>query len=71
MSVERNHQYVGLSCDECPEASEEFTDFELMIAELKALGWKITRNQDGYKHLCPACGEPEDPVKKARRMLLG
>lgn len=54
MSVERNHQYVGLSCDACPEATEEFDDFDMCVASAKSLGWKITRNKDGYQHLCPA-----------------
>lgn len=69
MSVERNHEHVGLSCDNCPEATEEYTDFNLMVGVAKSLGWKITLQEDGYEHLCPACAIPEDPVAKAKRLL--
>lgn len=73
MSVERNHEYVGLSCYECPEATEEFKSFDTMIASAKSLGWKIYQEGGEWCHKCPACAEGrkgnETDLQRARRLL--
>lgn len=73
MTVERNHQYVGLSCDKCPEATEEFENFDTCIASAKSLGWKIYQDGGEWTHICAGCSEGrkgnETDLQRARRLL--
>jgi hypothetical protein len=43
-------------CDGCPhEAVFPVHDFWSALAQLKARGWQITRDEDGWDHRCPKC----------------
>lgn len=48
-------------CDQvgCTESKEFYTDgdWHQMIAELKAEGWRIIKEDSGYSHMCPNCIE--------------
>ena len=73
MTVQRVKGYVGLSCDSCSESTEEFDDFDEMIPESKAIGWKITQEGGYWTHTCPGCADGSKPgetrLQRARRLL--
>ena len=61
MTIENSEGFRGFEvyCDFCPEDTymdfgrDEWSD---MIAELKADGWKIFKDDDGnWTHKCPDC----------------
>ena len=71
MSIERYKGRQSITCDSCPEATEEFDDFNEMIDSVKSLGWQIKCEQGEWTHTCPACAEmpTETGLQKAKRLL--
>ncbi len=51
----QDRQWVSFECDECPNETEEYDDFDELVAEAKKAGWKIAPADDGYTHTCPTC----------------
>lgn len=70
MSIERQHGEQCLICEECDDNLEFFAkdEFLTMLADGKAKGWQITKNDDGeWEHRCPGC--KPNRVSDARKMF--
>jgi predicted RNA-binding Zn-ribbon protein involved in translation (DUF1610 family) len=69
MTIERDGRERMISCESCSSTLAPFDqdEFNEMVADAKAHGWKI-RNEDGtWSHVCPNC--QESPLDRARRLL--
>lgn len=65
----KDYDQIQLSCDQC---GEEFLvydegDFEQMISDAKAAGWKITRPEGQWQHICSDCASGGGALAAARR----
>lgn len=74
MSTERNGKWVGFACDSCYESTEEFDDFDTLLASSKRLGWKVYQEDGEWTHKCPSCAEgprqgKETDLERAKRLL--
>lgn len=72
MTMQSVKNRVGFSCDSCSETTEEFEDFNDAVADLKATGWKFSRDQGEWEHTCPGCvkkQENETGLQRAQRLL--
>lgn len=69
MSIERQHGQMCITCDSCDESLEFFDQdqFDEMIADAKAHGWRIVNTDGTWRHNC-GC-EKQDKVSAARRMF--
>jgi Fe2+ or Zn2+ uptake regulation protein len=59
-----NTKVFTVHCEGCDETEEIDTndDWQAMIAELKARGWKIVKTKDGWDHYCPTCADPSNMI---------
>ncbi|MCB1476591.1 MAG: hypothetical protein H6883_07030 [Rhodobiaceae bacterium] len=59
MSIERHAGMMQLVCD-CgatqPETYEH-EDFDVMVADARDAGWKISKMAGEWEHTCPDCAE--------------
>lgn len=49
-----------ITCDSCPatyRGTFAAADFEIMVADVKAAGWKITLRAGVWTHTCPGCAD--------------
>ena len=58
--IERNYGDFQVYCDWC-SYYEEFSTSQYtwgeMIGRIKALGWRISKEEDEWLHKCPVCNE--------------
>lgn len=63
MTLKRRYGIIYFECNDCGEESPEFDDdFTVVTDQLRALGWKTTKDQDTkkYEHWCPDCQPNSD-----------
>ena len=60
---------MELVCDKCGDNRKPYDDeeFNLMIAEAKADGWSISRQDGHWTHECATCVREESALSAARR----
>lgn len=58
MSIERDGDQIEIACDDCPAGlgkTYERDEFDVMVEDAKALGWRISRVDGRWRHRCPKC----------------
>lgn len=58
--IEEDHENGGffVYCDRCSHWTEVSVDtWREMMDEIKAEGWQVRRDGDGWEHICPSCVE--------------
>jgi hypothetical protein len=58
MSLIRHEGQIELICDAGDEAWPEThaaEDFEILLADAKAAGWRASRIEGEWRHRCPSC----------------
>jgi hypothetical protein len=60
MTIIRHEGHLQVTCDACPLTyrrtyAEE--DFQILVAEIKAEGWKIERKGGDWAHTCSDCAK--------------
>jgi len=57
--IERNGSEIELLCDRCLapfEAAYDAADFQIMIIDAKAAGWRVLMIKPGeFEHICVDC----------------
>ncbi|RID91875.1 hypothetical protein D2N39_11600 [Gemmobacter lutimaris] len=69
MSVERYSDTVALVCDACGVTTprRDADEFQDLVDEAKADGWRVTRRDGVWQHHCDACDEETSALDQARR----
>ena len=72
--IDRQHGALTLSCDECgevyPGCPYGGDDFDKMMADAKADGWKNFRRGEKWANACAGCSEEFAAVGGKQRDLL-
>ncbi len=55
MTLQRDGKWMQFECDECPNTTDEYDDFEELRTEAKREGWEIKPSVEGWSHRCPDC----------------
>lgn len=66
MTLMRHEGRVELICDAGDEAWPEIhdaEDFEILLADAKAAGWRASRIDGEWRHRCPDCIHAGRPVQ--------
>jgi hypothetical protein len=57
--IERGGGNIEMLCDECGDPLRgrvyDSDDFDILIADAKAEGWRITKEDREWVHYCPDC----------------
>ena len=60
MSIVAHEGKRQITCDSCPatyRGTFAAADFDIMVADVKAAGWKIARQAGQWTHTCPSCAD--------------
>lgn len=65
----KTYDQLQISCDQCGDEAPPYDEdeFEAMIAAAKADGWKITRPEGQWQHICAECASSGGALAAARR----
>jgi hypothetical protein len=59
MTLYRDSCQVELICDACdvagPDGPIDESDFEILLTDAKAAGWRASRIDSQWRHRCPDC----------------
>lgn len=56
--IERDGDRIEITCNDCPAGlgkSYEQDEFDVMVDDAKAAGWRISREDGKWVHRCPKC----------------
>jgi len=65
MTLIREESQVELVCDPCDQPwpkTHAAEDFEILLADAKASGWRASRIEGEWRHRCPACVKAGRPI---------
>lgn len=74
MTLLREDGQVELVCDVCDEAwpeTHDAEDFEILLADAKADGWRASRIEGEWRHRCPACVKANRTIPTAASPASG
>jgi hypothetical protein len=58
MSVVRHEGKQQITCDSCPASQHhayDDADFDVMLDDAKAAGWRVFKRAGIWVHTCPSC----------------
>lgn len=66
----REYGTEKMVCDECDSSEHTIEgDFNSEVAVAKGEGWKISRPEGQWQHMCPDCAGSDGILAKARQMF--
>jgi len=69
MTVRNEGSRTMIECNGCGQETHDVDkdDFQSLVDDIKADGWKISSNHGRWTHHCPDCEADESALAKARR----
>lgn len=66
--IVKEYEVEKMVCDEC-DVTERLLDGDFMgeVQAAKGEGWKITRPEGQWHHICPECAQSQSALAQARR----
>lgn len=63
--IQFRHGDYEASCDFCAHGHESGVadDFSGVVQQIKAFGWKVSRDGNDWSHKCPDCAKPGSEFK--------